>query len=40
MRILPAKNDIVPGLIIALAAIFVAGRVGFVNRLVYGAPKA
>lgn len=34
MKILPSKDQIVPGLIIALAAMFIANRVAAIKKIV------
>lgn len=39
MKFLPSKEQIIPGMIVALLAIAVVNRVGFVRNIVMGAPK-
>lgn len=37
MKIFPSKGDILPGIILALAAMALANRVQFIRKLVTGA---
>lgn len=40
MKFLPSKEQIIPGMIIALLTLVIVNRVGIVRNIVLGAPKA